>query len=607
MRYPTRVLVLLLVVHAALLGSGAVVHSPTIDEFAWLPSGMAHWRAGRVDLVVNHPPHVGMVAAIPLLLAEAELSAVESPRSGRSIGGDFVRANGHRSFWLFTLGRWACIPFSIAGAIGCFAWARDLYGPKSGSLSAALWCFSPNILTHGQLVSHDVPAASFGLLATYAFWRWLRRSDWMRTIVAGLALGVALLTKMTMLLHLAVWPLAWVAWRASDYQTRRVNREWIVDAVKLAIILAVAIDLLNVGYGFQGSFARLDSYSFRSEALAGPSAKPGNRFAGSFLGQLPVPFPRAFVKGVDFQRFAVEGGLPFQFSYLRGEWSTHGWPYYYLYAAAVKVPLGTWCLMALSLVFRIRRIDQQSRARDEMVLLVPAIALLVAASASLSWTDHLRYILPSFPFVFIWISRCASLSWTEHRWLTSLGAAALAWSVTSSLWVYPHSMSYFNESVGGPSQGHYHLLSSNIDYGQDLLSLKRWYDAHPTARPLGLAYWDMESIDPEIAGIEYFVPPTGPAPGAIVDKSRAQDYGPQPGWYAINVNLLHGDAWPGRRVYPHLGFYGYFLEFTPVARAGYSIYVYHVTVEDANRVRRRMGLPPIVADGDDPSGPTERG
>jgi hypothetical protein len=105
----------------------------------------------------------------------------------------------------------------------------------------------------------------------------------------------------------------------------------------------------------------------------------------------------------------------------------------------------------------------------------------------------------------------------------------------------------------------------------------------------------MDSIDPRLAGIDYHIAPSGPAPGSAVNPKTAQLLGPQPGWYAVNVNLLHGDAWPGRDEYPELGFYGYFLEFQPVARAGYSIYIYHLSIEDVDRVRRRLQLPPVTA------------
>ncbi|MDR1493652.1 MAG: hypothetical protein LBT05_13160 [Planctomycetaceae bacterium] len=41
--------------------------------------------------------------------------------------------------------------------------------------------------------------------------------------------------------------------------------------------------------------------------------------------------------------------------------------------------------------------------------------------------------------------------------------------------------------------------------------------------------------------------------------------------------------------------YRYFLNFEPIDRIGYSIYIYHIMLKDANRVRREMGLPEIEA------------
>lgn len=42
--------------------------------------------------------------------------------------------------------------------------------------------------------------------------------------------------------------------------------------------------------------------------------------------------------------------------------------------------------------------------------------------------------------------------------------------------------------------------------------------------------------------------------------------------------------------------YEHFLHFEPVAMAGYSIYIYHITLDDANRVRRELGLPELPED-----------
>ena len=178
-RWHTAIAVACLAVHVCLLAWGAYRHSPTYDEPAHLAAGISHWQSGRFDLYRVNPPLVRMVAALPVMLAGTQTDWIrrsETLRSEFRVGCDFMRANGKRSFWLVTLARWGCIPFSLLGGVVCFAWARDLYGPSAGVLATGLWCFSPNILAHGQLVTPDVGAAATGLAASYAFWRWLRQA-----------------------------------------------------------------------------------------------------------------------------------------------------------------------------------------------------------------------------------------------------------------------------------------------------------------------------------------------------------------------------------------------------------------------------------------------
>jgi hypothetical protein len=161
--------------------------------------------------------------------------------------------------------------------------------------------------------------------------------------------------------------------------------------------------------------------------------------------------------------------------------------------------------------------------------------------------------------------------------------------------VYPHSLSYFNELVG-PEHGHEHLLDSNLDWGQDLLYLKDWCDRHPEAKPMGVACWSF--FDTRVAGLEFVLPPPGfPAPGARSD-TPLQRIGPLPGWYAVSANVLQGHRMPlpdgrgGWTPYRDQG-YDYFLRFRPVDRVGYSIHIYHIDLNEANRVRRELGLPPL--------------
>jgi hypothetical protein len=160
----------------------------------------------------------------------------------------------------------------------------------------------------------------------------------------------------------------------------------------------------------------------------------------------------------------------------------------------------------------------------------------------------------------------------------------LTWSATSCLWLYPHTTTYFNELVGGPWGGPRYLSDSNLDWGQDLLHLKRWLDKHPQAKPLGFSYV-VPLIDPQIAGIEYSAIPPG------IDAAEKDAWGlppdqrgPQPGWFAISVN----------HILERRKQYLYFQHFQPVATAGYSIYIYHLKLDEVNSVRREYGMPPVL-------------
>ncbi|MEZ6146128.1 MAG: hypothetical protein R3B91_12060 [Planctomycetaceae bacterium] len=64
------------------------------------------------------PPLVRLVAAIPVTMTNAKTEwwsydTSPSPAAAHAVGRDFAMVNGERTFWLFTIARWACIPFSL--------------------------------------------------------------------------------------------------------------------------------------------------------------------------------------------------------------------------------------------------------------------------------------------------------------------------------------------------------------------------------------------------------------------------------------------------------------------------------------------------------------
>jgi hypothetical protein len=506
----------LLAIHACLLAYGAIVHSPTYNEPAHLMAGIRYWQFGQFDIYSVNPPFVRMVAAIPVLLAGCETdwqSYGDEPglRPEMWMGSDFCKANGNRTIWLITIARWACIPFSLLGGYICFRWGCDLYGPTAGLLSLTLWCFCPNIIAHGQLITTDVAATALGLTACYMFWLWLKAPTWWSTVTSGLVLGMAELTKTTLVIF------------------------YLRELGMLCTRIVIGLYIINMGYGFEGSLTRLGKFRFVSQSLTGLSDAEtaligGNRFADSWLANIPVPLPKNYLIGIDLQRKDFETNDSEFF--LGGVWSKTGWWYYYLYALAIKVPLGTWLLITIALGLRLLT-GPVARFRDEFFLLAPAIVILTFVSSQTGMNEHLRYVLPIFPFVFIWLGslttvvlRSAAPSATRAgaRYLIAI---SVVWSICSSVACYPHSLSYFNETIGPLKNGWKHLTKSNIDWGQDLLYLKKWLDDHPNAKPMRMAVYGV--IASQLVDID-----------RKPFRTHTGEFKMEPGWYAISATTRSG-------------------------------------------------------------------
>lgn len=575
----------LLCIHVLLLGWSGYRNSWTWDEVSFLPAGISHWKFGNFELFDVNPPLVRMVAAVPVLFAAPKLDWSDftedvSKRPERPIGQKFVRDNGRRSLWLLTQARWACVPFSLIGASVCFHWSRRLYGAAAGYLCLTLWVFSPTIIAHGQLITADVGGASLGVLGHYLFWKWLHRANWRNTFLVGGVLGIMQLTKATWVLLFAIWPVTWFLWRLCNQEGRR--RDWLRhDSGRLIVAMILAVYVLNLGYGFEGTGKRLGDFEFISSAIGGPlppakralaaeeppfGGVPRNRFTNTLVGQIPVPLPQNYVQGIDRQKSHFEAET---WSYLAGEWRNRGWVYYYLYAAVMKIPLGTWVIAIAALAWFVTQSASRAALRDELFLLSMMVTFLAFVSVQTGFNRHLRYIMPCVPFALILVSRVGqSIAQRQYRFAVP-AVVGLAWMIVSSLSTFPHHIAYFNELAGGPENGYRHLLSSNTDWGQGLTFLNEWVENHPQAEPIGLA-WHTRVVDPDIMGFEH-----RPVPDV-----------PTPGWYALSVNQLAGRS----------GRYNYFLETQPVASAGFAIPIYHLTKSDANRLRRKLGYPPVAAE-----------
>jgi hypothetical protein len=661
--------------HHAMASRSLLRENPTVDEVAHMPAGLTYWQKGTFRLYHHNPPLFKLVASLPVLMARPTMGPIyrekcwtsEAP-SQATFSQYFMRQNVSRYFELFQLARLMMPLFTVIGGLVAFAWSSRLYGRWAGLLSLALWAFCPNILAHARLVTSDACSTAMGVAATYVFWRYLDRPSGKRAVAAGVMLGLAQLSKFSMLLLYGVWPFLWlVRWlmvgpsagqpdRCSQSTLRYTGRGLIHGVA----IVALSVLTIDAGYFFEGIAIPLGDFEFGSRTLTRP-VPPGvsrphsdnelleatwqfrvNRFRGTWLGRIPMPLPEHYLLGFDEQKIETEG-VPVRYYraaiqakqtgdgaivdrqrqtpqtdrdemaaywvYLNGELRATGWKTYYLQALLYKVPEGTWLLIAWSLVVLFASRRSRLAWFDELTLWVMPVVILLSMSLLTDINLGLRYVLAILPYVFISTGKvvpwCLSLA-KPWKWLTSgLVIGSLGLTIAASAWIHPSYLAYFNWASGGPDRVPPRLIDSNLDWGQDLVALQRWWaEANISGQPVGLAYFGQ--INPSLFAMrgepfQWSLPPGRPGTvHPIAPMRHPQFFGPEPrlkpGYYAVSATLLYGLPWrlydpappalvkaagPPAWNYRGPDSLGYFRKFRPIMPPiGHSIYLYYLSEED---------------------------
>ena len=496
---------------------GMAVLNATYDETTHLPSGYTYLRTGDFRLNPQHPPLIKLLAAAPLLALDPALDLEDpgwqaDPPDEWGFGQRFLYAGDADAllFW----GRLPIVLLALLMALYVHLWARDLFGARAGLLALFLCAFSPTVIAHGRLVTMDVGLATFSTMTLYHLWRFTRGRRPGQLAAAGLCLGLALAAKFSGLVLLpacalllgvdAVWPP-----RARPRRTlARVGRAGLAGVALLALAMVVV----------------QASYFFSAD-------------------------PWIYWRGVARVQQDHTAGYAY---YLMGDFAPGGWWYYFLAAFLFKTPVPTLILLALA-VMRFRRHRAES-VLDELFLVVPALLFLGVTSAK---ADNLgvRYLLPLYPLVFVFASRMALAVSGRASRLAAVGLGA--WYLVSTTVIFPDQLAYFNEAVGGPSQGHRLLDDSNIDWGQDLKRLKLYMTDHGIDA-IRLRYGGHGS--PAYYGIRAL-------PVSNADWSGK----PPPGLYAMSTHLLiRGEYFARTKGLAT----DWLSRYEPIGRIGYSLYLF---------------------------------
>lgn len=509
--------------------------SATYDEQYHIANGITFLRTGDPRLVPEHPPLINIIAALPLL-ADHNLVLPLDDRSWQDVNS--LRFS-ELLLWklnpdgplIIALARLPIMALTLLLALIVYAWGREMYGPWAALLALTLLSFDPNILAHGCLATNDVGLTCFVALALYAFWRLLRKPGLIRAVIAGIALGLALVSKFSAIFLLPTLIVIALADRFFNPVDEASRQKIKYAPAHFAVLIVAASFTVWAVYGFQ---------------------------VGTLKGYT-VP-ARAYLRGLqDFTHLLEQGKT----SFLLGSYSDTGWWYYFPVAFAVKTPLPTILLIVFSLVYAF----SHRTWRLGLPLLIPAVIYFGACLAS-PFNIGYRHLLPLLPLMFIFAGQLARINWRPVRRPAWIIGMALVWLVISSLKVFPHYLAYFNELVGGPDGGYRVLIDSNLDWGQDLIGLRE-YMARENIESVKLSY--LGTADPAAYGITY-----EPLPGYPYNQWQSESLpdvllNPPAGVYAISVSNLQGLRFKNHNLYAG------FRERKPDAIIGHSIFVYRIS------------------------------
>jgi hypothetical protein len=436
-----------------------------------------HLVAGYIDLhdhafsIISEPPLAKMLCALPLLALEPTIPANYRQLEGNQseLSRLFLYENRLPADLLLSCARTVAVGLSILLGLAIALYTRKHYGPGTALLALTLYCFDPNVIANGRYVTQDIPAALMLFLTCIAWENYLERPRRLGLICVGVCLGLAMLTKYSLLsLPLIMLLMGIIAWRK--------RAAALVGPYLAAMILAGVV--VFAGYAGEISYPYSDPTvgpffeKTELELRANPKIRPElipiltrttteGRALYWIARNVPIP-AYSFWKGL--RKMATYNDLGHD-SYLMGRYSKTGWWYYFPVAFLVKTPLATLAMLFAAAGIAIWRKPQGIR----MGLVIPLVVYLCFCLNS-NIDIGLRHLLPAYPFLFV---LCAAVL-SSYRPGRVIASVLIPLLVIESASAYPGYLAFFNRAVGGTVNGPRYLLDSNIDWGQDLLKLKRY-------------------------------------------------------------------------------------------------------------------------------------
>ena len=511
--------------------------SPTYDEAFHLTAGYIMLEDQDYQYQgLWHPPLAEMVAASGLYSIDSSKNPTldtSQPRDRQKenyiVADAFLYENNLDAEQMIRAGRivhWLVfLPLLLLSLWSC---AR-LLSPEASFWAVLLLMVEPNLLAHGTLITTDFSNAVLSLAGFTAFAWYVRCQETKRAALVGATWSLGWLSKYTAVATYA--PLAIWGWlERSRLRIHVFRRRHILAALLLFILPFVVVFQFNSPLIFFKGF--------------------GNTLVSAMYGRE---------------------------NFFMGQHSREGWWLFFPASLALKLPL---TILATSISGYFLAFMHWRKTRDRTIvflLFAPAFLLLLACQSKIQ--GGLRYVLPVIPFLLVMggyaLARIANASRIGGLvcMLTVATAGASAYRVA------PWFISYYNAIVPDPEKGYEYFTDSNTDWGEGLGSLAN-YVIGMNVSSIYLSYFG--TARPEYYGLGY-IPvafssdiPRQETPGASPTSERRL-------LLAVSATNYQHTFGEDKTIWNFLR------SRTPIAKFGYSIFLYDIT-DDSDALRRLLKL-----------------
>ena len=171
------------------------------DELAHIPAGYGYVSQLSYDLNPEHPPLVKALAMLPVMMFVQPTFPVNNPAWTTEVNGEwdmgtaFLYNSGNDANAIIQVGRVMPILITILTIILVYFLARRMIGKLWALLPAFLFGLDPTVLAQGHYVTTDLGAAFGVVLSLFFFLKYIDDPSTKHLWYAGLAFGIAQLTK----------------------------------------------------------------------------------------------------------------------------------------------------------------------------------------------------------------------------------------------------------------------------------------------------------------------------------------------------------------------------------------------------------------------------